>query len=62
METVDVLWATALLILLSMVCASLAVLVVLVRTIAALYREHRSNRKAVPGKALQPQEFPEQTK
>jgi hypothetical protein len=46
--------------LLSVICASLAALVALVRTIAALYMEHRRNPKAVPGEALKPQEFPEQ--
>jgi hypothetical protein len=46
----DVLWSTVLVVLLSLLCASAAVFVILVKNIAALYRERRRKQVTIPQK------------
>lgn len=46
----DVLWTTVLVVLLSLLCASAAVFVILVKNIAALYRERRRKQVTIPQK------------
>lgn len=50
MEVDDVLWTTALVVLLSLLCASAAVFAILVKNIAALYRERQRKQVTIPQK------------
>jgi hypothetical protein len=44
MEVDDILWTTVLVVLLSLLCASAAVFVIMVKNIAALYREREQTK------------------
>ena len=46
----DVLWTTVLVVLLSLLCASAAVFVILVKNIAAFYRERWRKQVTIPQK------------
>jgi cell division protein YceG involved in septum cleavage len=50
MEVDDVLWTTVLVVLLSLLCASAAVFAILVKNIAALYRERQRKQVTIPQK------------